>query len=84
LGDVTFGNIGVDERLSFSVIGPTVNEVARLEGLTKKLKRPVIASEVFRKAVSSGAKWESLGEHRVAGVHRPLKAFAPTDAAGGR
>lgn len=84
LGDVTFGNIGVDERLSFSVIGPTVNEVARLEGLTKKLKRPVIASELFRKAVSSGAKWESLGEHRLAGVHRPLKVFAPTETAGGR
>ena len=31
LGDVLFGNIGPPERVSFSVIGSTVNEVARLE-----------------------------------------------------
>jgi adenylate cyclase len=81
LGDVTFGNIGVDERLSFSVIGPTVNEVARLEGLTKKLGRPVVASELFRTAVPRGTKWDALGEHRVAGVRRPLKVFAPSASA---
>jgi adenylate cyclase len=81
LGDVTFGNIGVDERLSFSVIGPTVNEVARLEGLTKKLGRSVVASELFRNSVPRGTAWESLGEHRVSGVQRPLKVFAPTETA---
>jgi adenylate cyclase len=81
LGDVTFGNIGVDERLSFSVIGPTVNEVARLEGLTKKLGHAVVASEHFKNAVPRGTTWDELGEHRVAGVHRPLKVFAPAEAA---
>jgi adenylate cyclase len=80
LGDVTFGNIGVDERLSFSVIGPTVNEVARLEGLTKKLKRAVVASEVFKNAVPRSTGWRPLVEHRVAGVDRPLKVFAPAEA----
>jgi adenylate cyclase len=63
------------------VIGPTVNEVARLEGLTKKLGRSVVASELFRNSVPRGAAWDSLGEHRVAGVQRPLKVFAPTEAA---
>jgi adenylate cyclase len=77
LGDVTFGNIGVAERLAFSVIGPTVNEVARLEGLTKKVGRPVIASELFREALANGAAWENLGEHKLSGVHRALKVFAP-------
>jgi len=77
LGDVTFGNIGVAERLAFSVIGPTVNEVARLEGLTKTLGRPVVASELFRKALANAAAWEALGAHKVAGVRRPLKVFAP-------
>jgi len=78
LGNVTFGNIGVDERLAFSVIGPTVNEVARLESLTKKVGRPVVASELFKKALANGAGWESLGNHKVAGVKRHLKVFAPT------
>ena len=30
-GTVMFGNIGVSQRLTFSVIGPTVNEVSRIE-----------------------------------------------------
>ena len=77
LGDVTFGNIGVDERLAFSVIGPTVNEVARLEALTKKVGRPVVASELFKNALANGVGWESLGDHKVAGVKRALKVFAP-------
>ena len=37
IGSVMFGNIGVPERLSFSAIGPTVIEVARIEKLTKSL-----------------------------------------------
>lgn len=84
LGDVTFGNIGVDERLSFSVIGPTVNEVARLEGLTKKVGRSVVASELFRNAVPRGPGWDPLGEHHVAGVNRPLNVFAPAEATTGK
>src|SRR5690606_2928800 len=34
-GTVMFGNIGISQRLTFSVIGPTVNEVSRIEALTK-------------------------------------------------
>ncbi|MCA9687950.1 MAG: hypothetical protein KC457_37675, partial [Myxococcales bacterium] len=31
VGEVIYGNIGVPERLEFSVIGPAANEVARIE-----------------------------------------------------
>jgi adenylate cyclase len=75
LGEVRFGNIGVPERLSFSVIGPVVNEVARLEALTKTLGRPVLASAAFAEAVAPG--WEPLGSHTVDGVAKPLEVFAP-------
>jgi len=78
LGDVTFGNIGVAGRLAFSVIGPTVNEVARLEGLTKTLGQPLIASEAFKNALAKGLQWKALGAHKVSGVRRPLTVFSPT------
>ena len=82
LGDVLFGNIGVPERISFSVIGSTVNEVARLEALTKKLKRTVVASESF--VAETDAAWDDLGRHRVKGVKAPMRVFglADGDAAG--
>ncbi|MTH99267.1 adenylate/guanylate cyclase domain-containing protein [Roseibium sp. RKSG952] len=37
VGEVMFGNIGVAERLTFSVIGQTVHAAARLEALTKTI-----------------------------------------------
>jgi adenylate cyclase len=33
LGDVLYGNVGAVDRLDFTVIGPAVNEVARVEAL---------------------------------------------------
>ena len=47
VGEVMYGNIGVPERLQFTVTGAAVNEVARLEELTKTLARPVLVSRDF-------------------------------------
>lgn len=77
VGDVMFGNIGTPERLTFSVIGSSVNEVARLQDLTKDLGRPVLASRAFADA-APGA-WADLGEHPLRGVARPLHVFAPAE-----
>jgi len=74
IGEVMFGNIGVPERLTFSVIGPTVNEVARIEKLTKLVKRPVLATAEI--AASHPELWESVGRHDIAGMAQPLELFA--------
>ncbi len=76
MGEVLFGNIGVPERVSYSVIGPTVNEVARLEALTKKLGHPVLATESFARNVAD--KWVRLGRHKLRGVGEPIEVCAPT------
>jgi adenylate cyclase len=81
VGDVMFGNIGTPGRLSFSVIGPSVNQVARLEALTKEVGRPIVASRAFVESCPGGG-WDSLGRHKVQGIAKPIEVFAPARAAG--
>lgn len=75
VGNVMFGNVGLMDRLTFSAFGGAVNEVERLEGLTKTLGHPVIASEAF--ANYCGGDWISLGERRLRGVQDKLAILAP-------
>ena len=77
VGDVMYGNVGVPERLQFTVIGPAANEVARIEGLTKELDHRVLVSSQFARNLSDG--WNSLGEHVVKGVAKPLEVFYGPD-----
>ena len=83
VGDVMYGNIGVPERLQFTVVGPVANEVARLQGLTKSLDRRVLVSGAF--AQSLPLEWASMGAHELQGVSAPLEVFAPpvADASAG-
>ena len=39
VGEVLYGNVGAADRLDFTVIGPAVNEVARIEALCEPLGR---------------------------------------------
>jgi adenylate cyclase len=73
VGPVTFGNIGTEDRLDFTVIGPAVNRTARLEGLTKQLGVPVLASAEFNAA--STVPLKSLGKHTLRGVPEPVEVF---------
>jgi len=77
VGDVMYGNIGVPERVEFSVVGPAANEVARLEDLTKTLGRQILVSEHFASALD--LNWDSLGPHELRGVGEPMEVFAPGD-----
>ena len=42
-----FGNVGLTDRLTFSAFGSAVNEVQRLQMLTKKYPHSLIASKDF-------------------------------------
>ena len=65
-GDVLYGNIGTARRLDFTVIGPAVNEVSRMEALGKALGRELLLSESI--ARRCGQPVLSLGPHELRGV----------------
>lgn len=73
-GEVMFGNIGIPSRLTFSVIGPTVNQVARIEEITKFIQQPVLADRTI--ASFDEKRWKSTGEHKLEGMLDPVELFA--------
>lgn len=75
VGDVMYGNIGAPDRLDFTVIGPAVNTVARLEELCKSLGRTVLATHAF--ASLSPFSYERIGRHRLRGLPEPITVFTP-------
>jgi len=78
-GNITYGNIGTTKRLDFTVIGPAVNEAARIEGLCKSLDEPVLISSVFAQSVPGELR--TLGRHALRGVRGEGEIFAlPTGA----
>jgi adenylate cyclase len=74
VGEVKYGNIGIPQRLAFSVIGHSVNEVARIESMTKLLQQPVLSGS--RLAQLHPERWRSVGEHKLDGVLEPVELFA--------
>jgi adenylate cyclase len=83
VGEVLYGNIGSRDRLDFTVVGPAVNEVARIEALCRSLEQRVIVSSAF--AAEAGAdrrRLVSLGRYALKGVRRPEELFTlDSDAA---
>jgi adenylate cyclase len=76
IGNVMFGNVGLPDRLAFSVFGAAVNEATRLEALTKTYKIPIVASEEFRSRCEGN--WDELGSETLRGFSRPIKVFSPS------
>jgi adenylate cyclase len=75
VGNVMFGNVGLTDRLTFSAFGSAVNEVQRLQLLTKKYPHRLIASKDF--ATYTGGGWVTLGKEKLAGVKQKLTVLHP-------
>jgi len=77
LGEVLYGNVGAADRLDFTIIGPAVNEVARIETLCERLDRRVLVSASLAAAAEGcAARFEALGRHALRGVREAREVFA--------
>jgi adenylate cyclase len=72
-GDLTYGNIGASRRLDFTVIGPAVNQAARIQDMCKDLGMPVLLSATF--ADSFAGKLISFGQHQLRGIGAKQELF---------
>ena len=76
LGELLYGNVGSPRRLDFTVLGPAVNEAARIEALCGSLEQPVIVSTAFAEASGPArSRLVSLGRYAMKGVARPQELF---------
>ena len=75
LGEVMYGNVGAIDRLDFTIIGPAVNEVARLEPLCQPLGRKVLVSAALAEAANEPERLVSLGRHALRGVSEPHEVY---------
>ena len=47
VGEVFYGNIGSEDRLDFTMVGPAVNEVSRIASMCSSVDREMLASADF-------------------------------------
>jgi adenylate cyclase len=81
VGDVMYGNLGVPERMQFTVIGAAANEAARLAGMCKDLERWVLISSAFHRCFPG--QMVSLGHHMLRGMDAPEEIFTLAGSNGG-
>jgi adenylate cyclase len=77
-GKVSYGNIGSGRRLDFTVIGPDVNLVSRIQTICGNTGLPLLMSRRFADLIGSGRSM-SVGFHSLKGFHEPVELHAPSD-----
>jgi adenylate cyclase len=76
VGEVFYGNIGSEDRLDFTVIGPAVNEVGRIAAMCRSVDQPVLLSSAFAAAAGEARSgFVSVGRYALRGVERPQELF---------
>ncbi len=85
IGEVSYGNIGSDDRLDFTVVGPAVNEASRIASMCRSADKDVLLSADFVAAAAAQDRERcvSVGRYAFRGVRRPRELFTLDDAGPG-
>ncbi|WP_419904933.1 adenylate/guanylate cyclase domain-containing protein [Kiloniella sp.] len=88
-GDVVLGDIGVQESMSFTVIGDTVNTTSRLQELCRSLNKQLLvseeiltqasieSSEVDDQSIGNGFNdLKSVGSHAIRGRNKNIHLYS--------
>jgi adenylate cyclase len=72
VGEVFYGNIGSDDRLDFTVVGPAVNEVSRIASMCGSVDRDFLMSSEFRAGLDAAGRryLVSTGRYALRGISR--------------
>jgi adenylate cyclase len=74
-GKVSYGNVGSGRRLDFTVIGPDVNMLSRIQATCSTLGVTVLMSEAFMERTGSHAV-ASVGLHHMKGFEDQVELFS--------
>jgi len=77
VGEVFYGNIGSEERLDFTVVGPAVNEVSRIASMCRSVEREFLVSSAFLDGLGAAGKrhFVSTGRYALRGIGRAQDLF---------
>ena len=77
IGEVFYGNIGSEDRLDFTVVGPAVNEVSRIAALCRSVEKDVLTSAALAAASSpeDRSRLVSVGRYALRGVEKAQELF---------
>jgi adenylate cyclase len=77
IGEVFYGNIGSEDRLDFTVVGPAVNEASRIAAMCRTVDRSVVMSSEFAAATPDAERSTlvCVGRFALRGVGRAQQLF---------
>jgi adenylate cyclase len=77
VGEVFYGNIGSEDRLDFTAVGPAVNEVSRISSMCRSVDRELLVSSDFRAGLDATGRHYlvSTGRFALRGIGRAQELF---------
>jgi adenylate cyclase len=77
VGEVFYGNIGSEDRLDFTVVGPAVNEVSRIASMCGSVDREFLTSSDFWSGLNATGRGHlvSTGRFALRGIGRAQELY---------